>query len=122
MFESIVSGLLLAFISGSTFLAYKHPEVYRRMIMRVVPLAVGLAIGSLVVVLLGILTNSDAVATYAKEFPTRTLASLSNELSDIHMYTAGGLWGIAIGLALAAYLTFLWFFLVSAHKKNPDAG
>ena len=47
MFEAIVSGLLLASISGISFLAYKHPSGYRRLLNGLAPVIIGLAIGGM---------------------------------------------------------------------------
>jgi len=43
----IVAALIVACLSGITFLAYRHPPAYQRVLSAVTPVAVGLLIGGI---------------------------------------------------------------------------
>jgi len=121
MLETVVSGILLAFITGITLLAYKHPAGYRNVVLIISPVGVGVGLGALTVDLFSILSNTSGGLLVAQEFPSATLASFSDELTSIRDLSARGLWGLAIALASAAYLTFLWFLPAMIGSKTQTS-
>lgn len=122
MFETIISGIILAFVSGVSFFAYKHPIGYRTLVVRLIsPVSVGLWLGGLLVSLLDIRMNAGALVAIAEEYPNSTLTSHTQRLTAILDYSTLGLWGIGIFLASAAYLLFLWFLPLLTRAKSSDA-
>jgi hypothetical protein len=119
MIETIVSGLILAMLSGLTFLAYKHPDGFRR-IGLILALPTVLLPFCYIVWQLGSIysgirllgekvsqTSGDKVEVFRS-----SIESLNNHLTCLS-------WAVVFTLAVGAYGAFLWFMpqILGLRKK-----
>jgi len=121
----IVAALIVACLSGITFLAYRHPPAYQRVLSAVTPVAVGLLIGGILLsiyaifVLSGIL-NEDLVAK-----PQSPLDHFQSTVTELYWVARNLVWTLVVAAAISAYLTFLYFLpriLEPPESKNGGNG
>lgn len=119
MIETIVSGLVLAMLSGMTYLAYKHPDGFRRICSVLAPLAV---LPFLYIVFeLGSIHNGIRLlgeeVTRVSGDKVEVFRFLTKRLNDNLTCLS---WAVVITLAAGAYVAFLWFMpqILGLQKKQ----
>ncbi|MCJ7778423.1 MAG: hypothetical protein MUP16_08935 [Sedimentisphaerales bacterium] len=120
MIEAIVSGLVLAVLSGLTFLAYKHPDGFRRIGLVLAFPAVLLPLFYICMELgyihggIRLLGEEAASASGDKvEVFRSSIERLNDSLTCFF-------WAVAITLAAWVYVAFLWFMpqILGLQKKQ----
>jgi hypothetical protein len=109
MLESIVGGLLLALISGLTFIAYRHPRGYRRILSVLLPLLLMLALGDVAWRAGSISASLEYLDRGTRSSPVIKLSDVSETIQAMQKD-----WGqvgtdLAISGGAIAYLLFLVF-------------
>lgn len=109
MIETIISGLVLAIVSGFAFLAYRHPTGYRMIVTFVALICslptIGYAAFHLGMLRTGIrILGEDATRTQGDmiEVYKSSVESLNANLTTLT-------WVLGVTAAATLYLAFLWF-------------
>lgn len=123
MIETIASGLVLAMLSGMTYLAYKHPDGFRWISCALIPPILILTVFYIIAKLGGIhggirLLGKEAARSSGDKVEVLrfSIESLNDDLTTLY-------WVAGILLAALAYLVFLWFMpqiLGLQKKKNTQ--
>jgi hypothetical protein len=116
MLETITAGLLLASISGISYLAYKHPLAYRKVFL---PLLVLSNLIGLILVVWGL----GVTAAYLKLIPFLESSKWAQERDAVNSILPR--WWLVAGACLGAntYLGFLNYGLpklLEEKKESPD--
>lgn len=106
MVDSIVTGLLLAAVSGITFIAYKHPRGYRKLLRLIFIIGLSICSG-----LIGWMVAVKVSATTARRITTNNALGFEDRLDQLPEAINGlndNLLYPVIGLSLVVlYLKFL---------------
>jgi hypothetical protein len=109
MRDTLVGGLILAFISGLTFLAYKHPKGYRKVAYVLSTVAFGL-IGSRVLLKVFLIDNDIRhLTSLLKIRPQMELGDVKEYIDQLEQSTLGITRTLGVGAVFLGYLVFLWF-------------
>lgn len=102
MIETIISGIVLAAISGLTFIAYKHPKGYFRIH---IPLTT--IIGSTMMCIL--FWNFGVMTAHSKLIKFLVTDTRAEQDAIIDSITVNVWWVVGINFVIMMYLTFLLF-------------
>ena len=120
MMDALFVSLILSAISGCTFIAYKHPAGYRRIIDAIRPHTFWLL--SLVGWFIGSITSSSRhLKQSLSEDPKHTSESVSYSINSLYSDVTIIIWAIGIAVVSAPYLTFLYYlprFLICPQKNR----
>jgi len=84
MIESLITGLVLAAVSGVTFIAYKHPNGYARMYFSLNMATLSMAFGLCVFNGLNVFGSASVINHLVSKMPDLPLSSLTVEASKLH--------------------------------------
>ncbi|WEN13871.1 hypothetical protein PY254_11520 [Rhodanobacter sp. AS-Z3] len=107
MIETIASGLVLAMVSGLTFIAYKHPAGFGRLFFPIANVISSVAIGLCARALLEIAFAASIISHLAKDFPTRPMSDIAQNASTVVDSLKSFGFVVTIYLVVMAYLFFL---------------
>lgn len=107
MFETTLIALLVPIVSGLTFVAYRHPDGYRRLMALLSPWAVGIALGFLLSRAYQGWSSLLMARTFSEQHPDWKLETIAKEVLKGHEAMGEFFNGGLIILAAVAYLAFL---------------
>ena len=107
MIESIFVGLVLATVSGITFIAYKHPDGFQRIYTNVLGLVTMVLISFSIFQILNIISAAVVIKHLATEMPTQPLSSIKENIDVLSQSLWYIGWAVSIFAAVFAYLFIL---------------
>lgn len=122
MADPIVSGIVLAIISGLTFVAYKHPAGYRRIISLFAP---GLCILFVMLIMtysIDIAVSIRSMAATAAETQTNIITVSGERIKSLNLVLTKLTWLLAISGAVSLYLVFLFGLPYILDRSNTSKG
>jgi hypothetical protein len=114
--ETVISGIVVAAVSGLGFLAYKHSRAYKKLYWPLSIISLALFLGAIV----WDKSNSTAHVTALPYIPREMLAEADKAITDKTFF--GGPKHpvyIGIGMCLIFYLTFLYYLPLLFDDNKP---
>jgi len=124
MLTTFLSGLLLAIVSGLTFVAYKHPKGYRRIFWMIVPLFAILFVGNVLTYVIEIAVGIRQLGKNAVKVETELgkvsvwasfIESLNDNLTKLT-------WIVAVSFGISLFLLFLYALpsILKCYQASDD--
>lgn len=120
MFESLLSGLVLAAVSAVTFIAYKHPHGYVKLFPHLTIAVVAVLLYIILMALLTAFSNASAITHLIGKYPESTIEIHAESIKKIELFASYALISIAIGFAVAIYLLILLYLPKYVGSKGGD--
>jgi DMSO reductase anchor subunit len=124
MIETIVGGLILAVVSGLTFLAYKHNDGFRKILSVLAIPAVLLPLFYITFQFASIHTRIRLLGEKASEASGNTVEVFNSSIEKLNSDLTCAQWVLVISLVVWIYGAFLWFMpqILGLNKgENPQS-
>ncbi len=117
--ETLIYSLIVAAVTGLSFIAYKHPNGYKKIFTSIMPLAI-MALLMVLALNLGKLHSSIRIAgEMLLENPDATIQSASFSITSMNNSLDNILVVVVVGLFVIGYLFFL-YKLPSILRSNDN--
>lgn len=107
MIETIASGLVLAMVSGLSFIAYKHPAGFGRLFFPIANVITSVAAGLCVWALLNLALAASVISHLATEFPDKPMSTIAQNASTVVDSLKSLAVIVIVYVIVMAYLFFL---------------
>jgi len=124
MLNTLLPGLLLAIISGLTYLAYKHPKGYQKIFYILLPISFFVPFIITAANLGGAHSSIQRLAEDLARNPSRPIQEVSHSITALRQNEYTVHVTLVVGAIVIGYLTFLFFLqrILGADAGRDKAG
>lgn len=120
-FEKLGIPLILAAVSGLTFIAYKYPIGYKRIVIPII-IATSSCFICMLAWVLGTTHSNIRILRYQLEnCPEKEISKLSSEIIGLNSNLTFSLWAIVIFVLIVGYLIFLYYLPSILGRRSQPA-
>lgn len=119
--EALIVSLVLAAVSGLSWIAYRHPKGYRRIVGTAGPAVLVLLVLASIWLLGGLMSAANLLHEALQENPTADLQSERYAIESMANTWRTIRFAFSTAFASGAFLAFLWFLPQLLDLRGPEA-